>query len=571
MGNSHKRVSLNQLPFFFFSFFYFILVVSCNEKKPGKDVITVTKSSELNAAVSVQLEELLKSVLDTSKKEAVKIYNPFTVQSIYNNKYKPLFTNNKSLSPAGTILKKFIDKDCKYFGLFPKAYHSTKINSLYTSLTKDSSKNLSVIDWAKMEMYMTDALCQITKHVKNGRLYADTNYKYNDTNLTNNLFSPLLQSFIKEPSSLSILLNKYEPKLHDYDSLKIYLKKMLDESTTGIEKQYSTVIFPYTDSLKFVHSLINRFKEEGLAQNANNNIDSIGLVNLIKEYQSKHSQTITGKYTKEMIAGMNINSDTKFAKIAITLDKFKTFEIPNKGSYVIVNLPSYSLRGYHADSVGVESKVAIGKTATKTPIMESEISDIIVMPNWYVPPSILKIPGYIERHRGKKNFVVRGNSVMQKSGPGNALGEMKFNFKSGDAIYLHDTNEKWAFGSSYRAVSHGCVRVQNYKKLASFITTISPVSEKDYTKQVDKIKVDSFTRDTIVKYKYVVKDSVLYTTDTIPGMVKRKIHRELVVEKKVPIYIKYMTCAIRNGIFIIYNDVYGYDKVLQEKYFNNYL
>jgi murein L,D-transpeptidase YcbB/YkuD len=272
-----------------------------------------------------------------------------------------------------------------------------------------------------------------------------------------------------------------------------------------------------------------------------------------------------------MIANMNMNSDLKFTKIALTLDKFKEFTIPNNGSYVIVNIPSYSLRGYMPDSVAVESKVVVGKTSSKTPVMESEISDIIVMPNWYVPPSILKIPGYIDRHRGKKNFVVRGNTVMQKSGPGNALGEMKFNFKSGDAIYLHDTNERWAFGSSYRASSHGCVRVQRYKELASFITRLSPVSEKDYAKVLDKMKIDSITGDTTYKYKYVARDSVLYTTDTIPGMVKRKIHRELVVEKKVPIYIKYFTCAIRNGVFVIYNDVYGYDKVLQEKYFSGYL
>jgi L,D-transpeptidase YcbB len=570
MDSSYKRVAFFAFSNFSLLFLFSFSIVSCGEKKPSKDVKIVTKTSELNAAVSVQLEELLSGIADTTKREVLRMYNPYSVQSFYNPNYNPVFTSNNTLTPAGTMLKKFIDKDCKYFGLFPKAYHVTSIDKLYTSLTKDSSKNMSAVDWAKMEMYMTDALMQITKHIKNGRLYVDTNYKHFDTSFTKNIFTPLLNSFVKEPNTLVKLLNVYEPKLHDYDSLKIYLKKMLDEAS-GVEKQYSTVIFPYTDSLKFIKSLINRFKEEGLAQNATDNIDSTELAVLIREYQNKHSQALTGMYSKEMIASMNINSDTKFAKIALTLDKFKTFVVPNKGSYVIVNLPSYTLRGYHGDSVGVESKVAIGKTASKTPIMESEISDIIVMPNWYVPPSILKLPGYIERHRGKKNYVVRGNSVMQKSGPGNALGEMKFNFKSGDAIYLHDTNEKWAFGSSYRAVSHGCVRVQNYKKLASFITTISPISEKDYTKKMDKMKIDSITGDTTYKYKYVVRDSILYTSDTIPGMVKRKIHRELVVVKKVPIYIKYMTCAIRNGVFVMYNDVYGYDKVLQEKYFSGYL
>jgi L,D-transpeptidase YcbB len=203
--------------------------------------------------------------------------------------------------------------------------------------------------------------------------------------------------------------------------------------------------------------------------------------------------------------------------------------------------------------------------------MESEISDIVIMPNWYVPPSILKIPGYIDRHRGRSGFIVRGNTVIQKGGAGNALGEVKFNFKSGDAIYLHDTNERGVFGSNYRAVSHGCVRVQKYTALASFISSVSPISEKDFKKVVNKMKIDSIKGDTSYTYKYVVTDSTLYTTDTIPGMIRKKAHRDLIVEKKVPVYIKYFTCAARSNTLVFYNDIYGIDRALMSKYFSEYL
>ena len=85
------------------------------------------------------------------------------------------------------------------------------------------------------------------------------------------------------------------------------------------------------------------------------------------------------------------------------------------------------------------------------------------------------------------------------------------------------------------------------------------------------MKIDSIKGDTTYTYKYVVTDSTGYTTDTIPGMVRRKIHKDLIVEKKVPIYIKYFTCAARNGNIVIYNDIYGIDKVLLSKYFGDYL
>ena len=39
------------------------------------------------------------------------------------------------------------------------------------------------------------------------------------------------------------------------------------------------------------------------------------------------------------------------------------------------------------------------------------------------------------------------------------MGKFKFIFDNESSIYLHDTPNRTAFNSSYRAVSHGCVRV----------------------------------------------------------------------------------------------------------------
>jgi L,D-transpeptidase YcbB len=550
--------------------FFISFTIGCQDPKPSIETKIVQKASQLDAAVSVQLVDLLKKSTDTANNSRVKTYNPLSLQAYYNLDCKPVFTHNMEFTEAGIQLKKMVDEDCKMYGLFPEAYHKKTLETLYATLCTDSSAKLNAEEWAKAEMLMADAFFQITKHVKNGRLYVDTSFRYLDTNLTNNVLIPNLKSFAKQPSLLDSLLTKQEPKLHDYDSLKAYLKTLLS-APAAAEKTYSTLTYPTKDSVQFVKAFIKRLQEEGFAKAYTTTIDSANLVSVIKEYQAAQGLAATGIFSKDMIAGMNTNADTKIMKIALALDKFKNLKIANKGEYVIVNIPAFTLRGYTKNGVQVESKVAVGKLATKTPIMESEISDIIVMPKWFVPPSILKIPGYIERHRNNPNYIVRGKTVVQKSGPGNALGNMKFNFKSGDAIYLHDTNEKWAFNSSSRAVSHGCVRVQDYSKLASFISSITPVTEKNYKKVVSNYKVDSLTGDTTFKYKYVVKDSVIHKEDVIPGMVSRKAHHELVLENKVPIYIKYHTCAIRNGVFVMYNDVYGYDKALQQKYFSNYL
>jgi L,D-transpeptidase YcbB len=567
MDDSYKRLYYPTL-----FLLVFVLTVQACKNKPNKETKIVTSTSQLNGGVSVQLEEILNALGDSAKmaKASTKLYNPYSVKAYYaKNDFEPIWTSDGKFTIAGEAFKKFIEKDCKYFGLFPKAYHATKLAKLYTDLQKDSTSKLNAEEWAKAESFLTDAFFQTIKHVKNGRLYNDTNYKFFDTTLTANAFIPTLKSYLKAPTTLPELLKPFEPNFLDYDSLKMALKPLVDQNADG--KTYSVVAFPFADSLKFVKSLVNRIKEEGLAQTIGEKIDSLALAKAITEYQTKYAITTTGKYSKELIANMNTKSDEKFAKVALSLDKFKEIKIKHNGAYVLVNIPSYYLRAYHPDSLAVESKIAVGKTSTKTPVMESEISDIVIMPNWYVPPSILKIPGYIERHRGRANFIVRGNTVIQKGGEGNALGLMKFNFKSGDAIYLHDTNERGVFGSSYRAVSHGCVRVQKYVALASFISSVSPISEKDYKKVVDRMKIDSIKGDTSYKYKYVVTDSVGYNTDTIPGMVKRRVHKDLIVEKKVPVYIKYFTCAARNGAIVLYNDIYGIDRALMSKYFSDYL
>ena len=46
-------------------------------------------------------------------------------------------------------------------------------------------------------------------------------------------------------------------------------------------------------------------------------------------------------------------------------------------------------------------------------------------------------------------------------GGGNALGQIKFLFPNEHDVYLHDTPSKSLFSRSYRAYSHGCIRLQN--------------------------------------------------------------------------------------------------------------
>ena len=55
----------------------------------------------------------------------------------------------------------------------------------------------------------------------------------------------------------------------------------------------------------------------------------------------------------------------------------------------------------------------------------------------------------------------RDDRLVQLPGPKNSLGQVKFDMRNDQAIYLHDTPAKALFGLPERHRSHGCVRVQD--------------------------------------------------------------------------------------------------------------
>ena len=67
--------------------------------------------------------------------------------------------------------------------------------------------------------------------------------------------------------------------------------------------------------------------------------------------------------------------------------------------------------------------------------------------------------------------------VRQVPGDFNALGRIKFMFPNQHSVYLHDTPTKKLFQRDYRALSHGCVRVQNP---LDFADAILPLAAPDW-------------------------------------------------------------------------------------------
>jgi murein L,D-transpeptidase YcbB/YkuD len=252
------------------------------------------------------------------------------------------------------------------------------------------------------------------------------------------------------------------------------------------------------------------------------------------------------------------------------MDRYKMLPDSLPERYIWVNIPSYSLRLMSHDTMVLASKVVVGKPITRTPVLSSSVSEMITYPQWTIPASIIEkeiLPGLKKdtaylRKKGymllnSKNEEVSPDSVnwakykktipykvIQGSGDDNALGVLKFNFPNKYSVYLHDTNQRSFFGQETRALSHGCVRVQEWEKMAYYIMTNE--NTVAYNGKPKQIPVDSLTHWLSIKEKH-----------SIP------------LRTKLPVFIRYFTCEATNGQIIFFEDIYNEDKQMTELLFAN--
>jgi murein L,D-transpeptidase YcbB/YkuD len=214
----------------------------------------------------------------------------------------------------------------------------------------------------------------------------------------------------------------------------------------------------------------------------------------LKAFQKSAALRADGIVGKRTIDALNGKKRTIKREVQLALNMERLRWLPrNLGDrYVLVNQPAYEMKIINKGATEWSTRVIVGKPRNQTYFFSDEMERVEFNPYWGVPQSIIKgeylrklqsNPGYLDQ-RGyetvRNGRVVSSSSVdwwnysggigvRQKPGPRNALGEVKFMFPNKHAIYLHDTPKRSLFKNKARAYSHGCVRVQNPRDLATHI------------------------------------------------------------------------------------------------------
>ena len=237
------------------------------------------------------------------------------------------------------------------------------------------------------------------------------------------------------------------------------------------------------DKGPLVQSLRRRLAAEGdlPAGLPANEVYDAGLIAAVQSFQARHGLEADGRVGHATVAALNVNAADRVAQIELNLERWR--EMPREWSTtsIVVNTASALLTFYRDDAPTLTSRVIVGDVRHPTPVFSARVESVLFNPPWDVPTSILRKeiqpklardPGYLERNHmrvigGDGNGNGYGWRVQQDPGPWNLLGLMKLELPNQFDVYLHDTPMRSLFAKPVRALSHGCIRVEEVKPLVS--------------------------------------------------------------------------------------------------------
>ncbi|MEI9808092.1 MAG: L,D-transpeptidase family protein [Bacteroidota bacterium] len=554
---------------FILSLVMLLTLAACNSRKqpPARDI--ASSPEQLDEKAKDNIREFLDFAADNNGDigDSTFLSNLPLLRRIYEKKqFDAAWSSKEHWKPLGDSIMRFV-ADARLYGLFPEDYHFNELDTINKRFLSDKWGEKDRRDaaiWSKADLMMTDAFLKMVRDIKLGRLPKDSITLRKDTVLTDDFYLGQWENLDKS-GSVTMIMQALEPKHRGYQDLKAGIQHFLDNS---YNRSFTAVPSLGKDSASrnaYKKALQARLYEGGFIASDSITADSATLAEGVKKFQKKQGITVDGKAGEGTLRLLNLSNRDKFISIAISLDRYKQLPDTMPARYVWVNLPSYYMRLLDNDTVKILSKIICGKPKTRTPLLTSAISEMITYPQWTVPNSIIvkeilpaakKDPGYF----AKKGFSLidkEGNEVdpfsvqwskyskgipykvVQGSGDDNALGILKFNFNNKYAVYLHDTNQRYLFGQAVRSLSHGCVRVQEWEKLAY----------------------------NILKYDNPDEKKLQAKEDSLSAWLERKEKHSIGIRNRLPVYIRYFSCEGRDGDIIFYDDMYGEDKLLREKYF----
>ncbi len=407
--------------------------------------------------------------------------------------YKPIWTSDGKAAARTKATITFLGQ-VEADGLVPSDYPAP---DFATAVTPD--------DLAAAELHMTATVLKYARDAQIGRVHPtrvgpDIAFKRLPPEPAEVLTK------LSAADDVAKTLDSYNPPQDGFKALKAKLAALrgdggkiaapAEDKPSLVRVPEGRLLRPGMKDLRVV-SLRKRLNVTG---DKNNPLYDEDVVEAVKAFQTGADLNADGLLGRNTVAALNgaigevhRKPNDPIETVIVNMERWRW--LPRKlgndeNTYVMVNVPDYTLKLMHNGKLDWKTKIVVGKPGKATPMTSAEMKYITVNPTWNVPPSIIENeylpalqadPTVLDRY-GLRIYQDRDGTVhiYQPPGAGNALGRIRFNFPNKFLVYQHDTPEKYLFKRAKRAYSHGCMRVQNPLEYASKLLAIE-LPKEHYT------------------------------------------------------------------------------------------
>ncbi|HLV46440.1 MAG TPA: L,D-transpeptidase family protein [Flavobacterium sp.] len=502
-----------------------VLFAACNQSEDlEKEVVKVEPETLPEIKIT-------QKTLQWTTQDVITFYKEQQNNTLWNSKNK-----------RGELLDALIV--AKENGLNPESYPITKLFNYQLGYNQLNAKQR-----ADADVLYTQTFLNLAKHLAEGRINPKKFYGDWEAYQKKINYQELLLSVISD-ETIEDALKQITPKNDYYKGLKnayaTYRQLMKKDTIRPIKSSEKTKI-------AYQLALLGDYTSD------QEEISSEKLTEAVKQFQKRNNLTPTGKIDETTLKTLNIPIEDLTKKILVNLERARWISDDLGEKYVLVNIPEARLFLFDEGKIIDEHIVIVGKPERRTPVLSSQFSQFVINPTWTVPPTILKNDLTPNASRdstyfSRNNMIIYNNKgeevspadwdaeqsklyrYVQQPGASNSLGQIKFDFPNNHMVYLHDTNSKGLFTRKNRALSSGCVRVQNPFDLADHIL---------------KLENNSKTKDDLLE------------------LVAKEKTKFLPLKKQVSVHQMYWTAwQDQNGQMQFRPDVYDFDHGLYEKISN---
>ena len=527
------------------------------------------------AQISLQAQTLSMETIAANIQKSLPTHLKGKNKTIVKNLYaktgnKPLWIGKKNEKKMSQLIQALNDP---LFNYKNKSFDQKSIKRLFFLLDNNeisAAKQAAV--YARLDLILSNSMVRLVRFIVQG----DVDWKLVQTKL-NALeesddiranWEMSLKKFPNEKQLISAIVNaNIHPYLVSLLPMEKRYKKLIKllKNYRVMDKfpkiAYSNKILKLGSSSSRVTEIKKRLQISGdYPKNApiNSKFDKT-MEKAVLTYQKRYLLKVTGTVDKTMTYYLNQPAKNNIQAIITNLDKTKLYPKQFESVHIEVNIPDFNLRYYKNHQKIMKKGIVVGRIDRPTPLFHNAIRYMVLNPTWTIPDNLIKRdlipvlrdnPMYMEEnnihaYRGKKEVEVTSEILdpfeksdkrvpyrfVQLPGENNALGRVKFMFPNKYAVYLHDTDNKSLLSRRYKIYSSGCMRMDDPFDLVDIL-------------------LEHARRG--------------YTPSKIDAILESNKPTTISLKRPIPVHIVYFTVYEEDGLAYFKNDIYLYDKIIEE-------